>query len=253
LLVAVQLQWAWVVTLVLPAPPEAETDATSGEMLNEQADGGDGGGAGAGEAAWLMATGCPATLTVSLRAAAVGATVNITVPLPFPLAGPVRAIHATPLEARHSHPSGLVTPTDTDPPVEPTECVNGATLYVHPSDWETVNRWPATRIVPSRGGPLVATTSKATWPLPFPAAPDRRTIQDSSASACHSQSALDALTSIRPSPPLRGNDAESPSSAKMHSAASCITSMRCSFRTTAPRRDAGSGFGAALNSTAPSP
>jgi hypothetical protein len=117
----------------------------------------------------------------------------------------------------------------------------------------TLKRCPATRIPAVRGGPADAVTSNGSAADPLPAASARRTIQFASGSAVQGHRLLDALTSTRPDPPDSPKLAPLSASENEHSAAACVTSTRCSLRTTAPRRTAGSGLGIAANSTAPSP
>ena len=109
-------------------------------------------------------------------------------------------------------------------------------------------------IVPVRAAvPVDAETSNSTAALPFPLAPDRTAIHGASEEAVHGHSALDVRTSKAPEPPVWLKALEGADSEKLHSAAACITSTRCSFRTTEPRRTRGSGLAAAATSTVPSP
>jgi len=57
---------------------------------------------------------------------------------------------------------------------------------VHPSDWVTLNFWPAAVIVPLRGGPVVGATSNATCDVPVALAV-RSEIQLASALVDHAQ------------------------------------------------------------------
>jgi hypothetical protein len=120
--------------------------------------------------------------------------------------------------------------------------------------WLTTNRRPAAVIVPVRAAvPVDAATSNSTAAVPFPLAPARTAIQGESEEAVQVHSALDGRTSKAPEPPVWLNVLDGSDREKPQSAAACITSTRCSFRTTEPRRTCGSGLAAAATSTDPSP
>src|SRR5687767_11237742 len=107
-------------------------------------------------------------------------------------------------------------------------------------------------MVPVRATPGEAATSNATSALPFPVAV-RTTIQGESDEAVQLHSELEDRTSKLPEPPGWANVPTGSESENVHSAAACITSTRCSLRTTEPRRTCGSGFADAATSTVPSP
>jgi hypothetical protein len=246
LLAAVHAHPAPAVTPIVALPPAAGTDDPSVESANEQP--------------WPCVTvkGFPAIVTVADRAVpVVGATVTETEPGPVTLVpDPDMVIQSTLLDAVHVHPLVVVTATVPVPPSDPIWYVVGFSVYAHPcepSDWVTLNWWPAIVMLPVRGGPVVAAISNVTAPVPVPLAEGRIVIQSESATAVHVHNALDARTSMRPDPPDGSKLAASCPSVMVHSPAACEISARWSFSTMAPRRTAGSGFDAASNWTAPSP
>jgi hypothetical protein len=78
-------------------------------------------------------------------------------------------------------------------------------------------------------------------------------IHDAFDEAVHAHRALDAPTWTLPLPPLAGNSAEVGETSNRHSAAACVTADRWPLMTMPPLRAIGSGLGAALNCTVPSP
>jgi hypothetical protein len=123
----------------------------------------------------LTVNGCPPIDTTPLRAApAFAATVSVTVPLPVPppLVGEVTAIHATPAVAVHAQEDGVaVIATETAPPSAATDWLLGASENAQlggAAAWVTVTVWPAMVNEPTRSVPELASTAKATCPLPDP-------------------------------------------------------------------------------------
>jgi hypothetical protein len=143
----------------------------------------------------------PEMTTVPVRAASLfGATVKATGPGPVPsLCDKVNQFAL--LAAVHWHPALVVTAMDPLPPWPGAAYDAGAIVSSQPSDWDTMNRCPATRIVPLRAGPVAAATVKGIWDEPLPAALAPRTIQVTSLSAVHVHRLLEARTSTWPDPP----------------------------------------------------
>ena len=96
--------------------------ALIGEMLYVQ-------GAGAGAACCVIVTGCPATVTVPVRAAPLfAATTRRTEASPLPDAPEETVIQSTPLVDVQAQPVGAVTDTNTSSPAAPVAFVVGDTM-----------------------------------------------------------------------------------------------------------------------------
>jgi len=190
LLAAVHEQPVAVVTLTLPAPPEAGKLWLVGLMVNEQ------------PLACVTVNVWPATVIVPVRCGPVlAATVNWTVPAPEPLAPAVMVIHESLLAAVQAHPVAAVTLTDPDPPLAGKLCEAGLMVNAQPLFCVTVKVCPATVIAPMRCGPVLAATVNWTVPLPLPLAPLEMVIQAALLVAVHAQIAA-AVTLTEADPPL---------------------------------------------------
>ena len=123
--------------------------------------------------AWLTVTICPCTLIVPVRSApGFACTVKLTAPAPVPVALPVIVIHVASVVAVHAHPGPLVvTLNDAGPPVAASGIAPGATVYVQPLAWFTVNVSPAIVTVPERAISVVPAIESRTGPEPAPVAP----------------------------------------------------------------------------------
>jgi hypothetical protein len=156
---------------------------------------------------------------VPLRAVPVLAvTRNATVPLPVPDAPLATVSHETLAEAVQAHVSAeAVTVVDPVPPVSETDCAFGAIANVHggggggaAAAWVTVNVFPAATIVADWVDVAVlATTVKATVPLPVPDAPDVSLIHATLVDAVHAHVPAEAVTAIEPDPPASPTFCES--------------------------------------------
>jgi hypothetical protein len=180
-------------------------------------------------------------------------TTTWTVPEPDPLAPWATLAHGTLLAAVHGQPAPLATETFVVPPPASGLNVDGVIEYVQPCDCVTENRWPPAVIVPVRGEPEKAATSKFTVPLPVPLPPERMTIQLWSAETVHEHCELDARTWKLPDPPDWEILADASESEIEQSLPACVTAACLSLSAMTPRRLDGSGFDAATNSTEPSP
>src|SRR5438132_11523361 len=91
---AIHAQVLPALTVTLPVPPMASTVWPFEDRVKTH---------GGGGAACMMVNGCPAIVSVPVRAPPVfGMTVKVTVPLPDPLAPPVIVTHGSLAEAVHA-------------------------------------------------------------------------------------------------------------------------------------------------------
>jgi hypothetical protein len=208
LLVAVQLQPAWVVTPTLPVPPGSATDCDVEASEYVQA-----------AAAWLTVNVLPPIVSVPLRGevTVLASTVNDAVPLAVPLAPAVTVIQLALLTAVHAHPVTADTVADPEPPVAAAlsddgeiEGVQGAPASL------TVNVWPPIVTVPLRGVVLVfAGALNPTVPLPLPLAPDVTVSHALLLVAVHAQP-VGAVIPTLPVPPVPATDCDAAESANVH-------------------------------------
>ena len=112
LLVAVHAHPVVALTFVDDAPPAAATVRLEGDSVTSHA-----------APACVTVKGCPATLSVPVRACAVvfAAAVNVTEPLLVPLPPLVTASHPVDVLAVHAQPAGAVTFVEPLPPPAATD------------------------------------------------------------------------------------------------------------------------------------
>lgn len=127
-------------------------------------------------AAWLMDTGCPATVNVADRdvVAVLGATVYDSVPAPEPAAPAVMVIQLAGFDEDHAQPAEVETDTEPLPPPETNDCEVGVTVYpqLAGAAWLTVTDCPAIVSVAVREAVVpLADAVIVTVPLPEPLAP----------------------------------------------------------------------------------
>jgi hypothetical protein len=141
-LTAVQVHSGVVVTVTVPLPPVAGSDAPPGSIVNEQA-----------AAACVTVNVLPPAVTVPVRdvVRVFAATLYATLPLPLPVAPAVMPIHVALLVAVHSHPIAAVTAIVPVPPPATALAVAGAIDGAQDApDWVIVTVVPATVSVPIR-------------------------------------------------------------------------------------------------------
>ncbi len=185
LLVAVQLQPAAVVTLLLPEPAPAPGVSDVGETEKVQ---------GGGAPAWVTVTVWPAMVSVPVRGDVdvFAAMENATAPFPLPPVPDVMVIQEALLVAVHVQPASVVTVLLPEVAAAPGVSDVGETVKVQGTPaCVTVTVWPAMVSVPVRGDVAVlAAMENATVPLPLPLAPDVMVSQEALLVAVHVQPAV---------------------------------------------------------------
>jgi hypothetical protein len=91
--------------------------------------------------AWLTVNGCPAIVSVPVRAGPESAAaVNVTVPFPLPLAPAVIVSQLSAVAAVQVHPAAVVTVTGVPaPPAAPIDWLEGFIAYEQPFVCVSVN------------------------------------------------------------------------------------------------------------------
>jgi hypothetical protein len=176
-------------------------------------------------------------------------TVYATVPLPLPVPPPVIVIHASLLVAVHAQPVPAVTSVVSGPPLTGEFCEVDETAKLHAPACVTVTVCPAMVSVPAREGPVLASTSKETAPLPVPLGVDS-VIQLVLVFAVQSQPLPAVTVDDKVAAPAPGvcDVGETP---KVHPAA-CVTLTVCPAMMSEPLRE-GPVLAATLNAAVPLP